>query len=137
FLPLFGRRIGRLEWRPLLSINVWTAVSFLSFYFSLKLVEPAVAGALQFGTGPILALLIAYVTSGARQPASRLLVCTGLLAGCVVLSISAVTGAGFAVDVTDGWTGLAAVLLSAFASVLVTISSKRLSQLGWATGAII
>lgn len=137
FLPLFGRRRGKLSWKHLLLLNGSTALCFLFFFYALKLVEPAVAGAVQFGTGPILSVVIMFFVTGIRPASSRLMVCFALLTGCIVLAFSAVTGAGFANDPVNGWIGLVAVVLSALGSVLITLSSKALSQMGWTTGAII
>lgn len=137
FLPVHGRETGEYSLRRILLLNGATALCFLFFFYGLKLVEPAVAGAVQFGTGPLIAMLIALVVSGAKPTRARALVSTGLLAACVVLAISAVTGAGFASDAAQGWIGLAAILMSAVGSVLITVVSKDLSLRGWSKGAIL
>jgi drug/metabolite transporter (DMT)-like permease len=137
FLPIYGRRTGEFALKPLLLLNVSTALCFLFFFYALKLIEPAVAGAVQFGSGPILSVLITLVATRARPDPIKALVCGGLVAGCVVLAVSAVTGAGFATDGARGWLGLGAILLSAIGSVLITIASKSLSLRGWSSGAIL
>ena len=137
FLPFHGRKTGTFLRGPVLLLNAATALCFLFFFYALKLVEPAVAAAVQFGTGPIIAMLLAFVATGVKPEPVKLAVCAGLLAGCVVLAVSAVTGAGFAADGVQGWIGLGAILLSAVGSVLITIASKVLSRHGWSTGAVL
>ncbi len=137
FLPLHARKRGQFVPGQLLLLNVSTALCFLFFFYALKLVEPAVAGAVQFGMGPILAVLITLLTTGARPGRLKAVVCTGLLAGCCLLAASAVTASGFVADGLDGWLGLAAILASGTGSVLITMSSKKLSLRGWSSGAIL
>ena len=137
FLPIYGRRTGEFALKPLVLLNVSTALCFLFFFYALKLIEPAIAGAVQFGIGPLLSVLITLAVTGARPRPTEALVCGGLVAGCMVLAVSAVTGAGFSSDASNGWLGLGAILLSATGSVLITIASKNLSMRGWSSGAIL
>jgi drug/metabolite transporter (DMT)-like permease len=137
FWPLFGRRAGELAWKPILLLNFSTALCFLFFFYALKLIEPAVAGAVQFGIGPILSVVIAFLMTGVRPDRTKTVVCLGLLAGCSLLAASAVTGAGFATSKVNGWAGLLAILASGTGSVLITLASKNLSQRGWGSGAIL
>lgn len=137
FWPLFGCRVGELAWKPILLLNFSTALCFLFFFYVLKLIEPAVAGAVQFGIGPILSVVIAFLMTGVRPDRTKTVVCLGLLAGCSVLTASAVTGAGFATSNVNGWAGLLAILASGTGSVLITLASKNLSQRGWSSGAIL
>lgn len=137
FLPFHGRKTGQSAPGPLLLLNISTALCFLFFFYALKLLEPAVAGAVQFGMGPILAALITLATTGTRPTPLKAVVCMGLLSGCILLAASAVNGSGIASDNLDGWLGLAAILASGTGSVLITMSSKALSQRGWSSGAIL
>jgi drug/metabolite transporter (DMT)-like permease len=137
FLPIYGRRTGEFALVPLLLLNGSTALCFLFFFQALKLIEPAVAGAVQFGLGPILSVLITLLVTGARPEPIKAFVCGGLGVGCVVLAFSAVSGAGVVANGTDGRLGLGAVLLSAVGSVLIAIASKRLSMRGWSSAAIL
>lgn len=137
FWPRYGRRVGTMSWRPILLLNLSTALCFLFFFYALKLIEPAVAGAVQFGVGPGLSMLILFLVSGIVPGRARVAVCLGLLAGCSILAASAVQGSGFAVGTSGGWTGLVAILLSATGSVLITFASKALNDRGWPSGAIL
>ncbi|MCR5858025.1 DMT family transporter [Mesorhizobium sp. J428] len=137
FWPRYGRRVGTVAWRHVLMLNLSTALCFLFFFYALKLIEPAVAGAVQFGVGPGLSILILFLVSGIIPGRARVIVCLGLLAGCSILAVSAVQGSGFAVGTSGGWTGLVAILLSAMGSVLITFASKALSDRGWPSGAIL
>lgn len=137
FWPRYGRRVGDLACRHVIMLNLSTALCFLFFFYALKLIEPAVAGAVQFGVGPLLSILIVFLVSGAVPDHARLTASVGLLAGCCILAVSAVQGSGFAVGMSGGWTGLVAILLSATGSVLIAFASKALNDRGWPSGAIL
>mgnify|MGYP004516707935 CR=1 FL=1 len=138
FLAVSGRGAGAPAWKPLLVLNVATALTFLSFFYALKLVEPAIAGAINVGIGPLAAVLIALTTTGTRPSARRLVVCLGVLFGCAVLAVSATRGHG-PVDVSAGWvwSGVLASVATGCGAVLITMASKALLERGWASGAVL
>jgi len=134
----FGRSgVGLQSWKALAVLNTSTAVAFLCFFFALKLIEPAIAVAVNIGVGPLLAVMIAWVFSGQRPTAHRLVVCAGIVAGCAVLCLSAFRGSGFAASGNEAWLGLAAAAAAGIGTALITISSKRLVEQGWKSGAIL
>ena len=136
---LFARKgAGEPAWGLLTLLNVATAVTFLSFFFALKEIEPAIAVAVNIGVGPILAVLIAWRAGGDRPSRHRLGVCAGVLVGCAVLCVSALRGSGFfAPQGGSAWLGLAASALAGLGTVLITISSRSLMQRGWQPGAVL
>lgn len=66
-------------WKPILLLNFSTALCFIFFFYALKLIEPAVAGAVQFGIGPILSVVIAFLMTGIRPDRIKTVVCLGFL----------------------------------------------------------
>lgn len=137
FLSFSRRGAGRPAWGPLVLLNVATAVTFLSFFFALKLIEPAIADAVNIGVGPLLAVLIAWMWAGQGPSVHRLVVCGGVLTGCAVLAVAAMRESGFVDDGGDARLGLAASALAGIGSVSITVASRSLSERGWSSGAIL
>lgn len=135
---LFARKgAGAPAWTPLVVLNVATAVTFLCFFFALKLIEPAIAVAVEIGIGPPLAVLIAWRTGGGRPSRHRLGVCAGILAGCAVLGVSALHGSGFSVGGGSPVLGLAASAVAGVGAVAITVASRTLMDRGWQPGAVL
>lgn len=135
---LFARKgAGEPAWTPLVVLNVATAVTFLSFFFALKLIEPAIAVAVNIGIGPFLAVLIAWRAGGGRPSRRRLGVCAGILAGCAVLCVSALRGSGVPVEGGSPLLGLAASALAGLGTVAITVASRTLMDRGWQPGAVL
>ncbi len=137
FLSVSRKGMGRPAWGALALLNVATAVAFLSFFFALKLVEPAIADAVNTGVGPLLAVAMAWVWTGQPPSVRRLAVCAGVLAGCAVLVAAAFRESGFAAEGGDARLGLAASACAGVGTVLVTTASRHLSGHGWSSGAIL
>lgn len=138
FLAVSGRGAKFPAWKPLLLLNVSTALTFLSFFHALKVIEPAIASAINVGVGPLFAVLIAFGTTGVAPTRQRLAICLGILAGCVVLAASATQagGSGAASSGAAGW-GVLASIATGCGAVLITVASKSLLDLGWKSGAVL
>ena len=137
FLGSSRQGVGGPAWKPLLLLNTSTALTFLCFFYALKLIEPAIVGAVEIGIGPILAVFIAFWMTGARPSRRTLVVCVGILLGCAILAVAAHQGSGFAVRSDDAWYGLAASLAAGLGAVTITVASKSLAGHGWTFGAIL
>lgn len=137
FLALSRRGAGETAWGPLLLLNASTALTFLSFFYALKLIEPAIVGAVEIGIGPVLAVLLAFALTGERPTRLRIAVCAGILAGCAILGVAALEGSGFASFGRDAWLGLSASAVAGVGAVLITMASKALLNRGWKSGAVL
>lgn len=137
FLGISGRGIGDSAWRPLLLLNASTALTFLSFFFALKMIEPAIVGAVEIGVGPVLAVVVALFMTGEKPTVARVVVCCGVLAGCTVLAGAALQGTGFSSSGLEAWLGLAASTAAGTGAVLITVASKTLTNRNWTFGAIL
>ena len=137
FLALSRQGVGDLAWAPLLLLNASTALTFISFFYALKLIEPAIVGAVEIGIGPVLAVLITFALTGERPAPVRVLVCLGILAGCGVLAVAALQGSGFASFGLNAWLGLLASVAAGIGAVLITMASKALLERRWAFGAVL
>lgn len=121
----------------LLRLNVWTAVSFISFFFALKHLPPAVLASIEIGLSLITAVAVVSIQDRARPQALRVLVCVGIVAGCALLSWA---------EIADSMSGesplwdIAAVAASAVvgvASAFCAIESKKLAALNWAPAEVL
>lgn len=137
FLLISRQGAGEKAWGPLLLLNASTALTFLSFFYALTLIEPAIVGAVEIGIGPVLVLVISLVLTGARPSWLRVVVCLGVLAGCAILGVSALQGSGFASFGKNAWLGLAASVAAGVGAVSITMASKSLLNRGWKFGAVL
>lgn len=137
FLALSRQGVGKRAWGPLLLLNAATALTFLSFFYALKLIEPAIVGAVEIGIGPILAVAISLALTGERPAALRVMVCFGVLVGCAILGFAALQGSGFASFGRNAWLGLSASVAAGVGAVLITMASKTLLNRGWKFGAVL
>lgn len=137
FLVVSGRGVGERAWGPLLLLNVATAVTFIAFFYALKLIEPAIVGAVDIGVGPIIVVLITLATTGERPAGLRVVVCLGILFGCAILALAALRGTGFAPLGPQAWLGLGASLIAGVGAVFITMSSRTLLGRGWTFGAVL
>ncbi|MBS0234691.1 MAG: hypothetical protein JSR99_14530 [Proteobacteria bacterium] len=88
-----GVFIIRAGWHPpaegrrhLLIINLTTAGNFISFFFALKYVSPAVVASLDLGAALAAAMILARVSDGTSLATTRFVACGGIMAGCLLLS---------------------------------------------------
>ncbi|MDQ0458252.1 EamA family transporter [Rhizobium paknamense] len=137
FLSLSRKGVGELAWGPVALLNISTALTFLCFFYALKLIEPSIVGAVEIGIGPVLAVVITLILSGVRPTKLRILVCVGVLAGCGVLAVAAQKGTGLAVEGGNAWYGLSASAAAGLGAVLITMASKSLIGRGWKFGAVL
>lgn len=126
-----------MAWQPLITLNVSTALTFLCFFYALGLIEPAIVGAIEIGVGPILVLMITLVMTGVRPSGQRMMICLGVLFGCIILSLSAMKGSGLVGSQSQHWLGIGASLAAGLGAVLITMASKQLLNQGWKFGAVL
>jgi drug/metabolite transporter (DMT)-like permease len=138
FLVVSGRGTTAGSWKPLLVLNAATTMSFLSFFYALKGIEPAIASAILVGVGPVFAVLLALAHAGTRPSPVRIAICGGILLGGAVLAIAASDGTG---DADTGrsvaLSGIGASVATGLGAVLITVASKALLDRGWKSGAVL
>ncbi|MGI9488269.1 MAG: hypothetical protein ACR2RF_20800 [Geminicoccaceae bacterium] len=138
FLLIFPIGRGEPALGLLALLNVFTAVTFLCFFFALKHVEPAIVGALEIGIGPIAALLLTAVHTGHRPDGRRIGIGLGVMVGCAALAHAALDGSGLLVSRGQyPMLGLIASVTAGVGATLITILSKSLANRGWSSGAIL
>ncbi|WP_341235509.1 hypothetical protein [uncultured Sulfitobacter sp.] len=137
FLSTSKGGIGVAKWGTLLFLNVATAITFLSLFLALKLIQPAIVGAVEISVGPIAAVVISFLLHRKAPTGQSILVCGIIMAGCLVLGVSAFSGTGFQASNNAALIGLLASFAAGIGAVLITIASKSLLRCGWKFGAVL
>jgi drug/metabolite transporter (DMT)-like permease len=131
FLTLVRLRLpteGRLT---LLLLNLWTAISFVCFFFALKHLPPAIFASIEIGTGLLTAVALAGLQERAWPRATRMLACLGIMLGCALLSFAEIAATELHPTGVMVWTAIAASVVAGATSVLGLGASRRLAMGGW------
>jgi drug/metabolite transporter (DMT)-like permease len=139
FLLIRGRSqiaAMRAAWREIVVTNFGTAMAWLSYFFALKLLEPAVVNMLHIGIGPIalIALNLAgiHISGPAVVQKSELVVQGGIvlslaaLGAIVLLQLSGLAGR----TASQNLLGIVLALASGVLIALTTDVTKRLNGMG-------
>jgi len=132
-------KIDRRFFKDIVGINLSTAGAFMSFYFALKYIEPAIVGAIEIGIGPISSLFIIRLLHGSKVNKPELLIGFGALIGSLFLVFSTLqgsTGVGFE-SIPVAVLGLFSSMLCGISAALAAIFSKRLSIAQWSSSKIL
>jgi drug/metabolite transporter (DMT)-like permease len=136
---LFGRhqlRLLRNAWRQVIAVNVTTVVAWLSYFGSLRLVEPAAVNLAFSGIAPAAVAVWSLfgLKSATSSKAGRVERCLhwALMGVVGLLALIVSTGrSGF--PRLDPATGLAGIALAVFSGIVITaetIVSKRMNEVG-------
>jgi drug/metabolite transporter (DMT)-like permease len=136
-------RTLRLAWRQVLLVNVTTAIAWLSYFGSLRFVEPSVTNTVYSGIAPLTVISFAALgfkarseeRVGAAERAAHLAL-TGTLGvlGWIVLS----GHSGIAdLSLRDGTLGLALAAASGISITAETIVAKRMNEAGVSPAAVL
>ncbi len=137
FLAIARLRLPRDGRRDLLLVNLWTAVTFVSFFFALKHLPPAVLAAIEIGMSLIAAIAIVSVQQRAWPATTRVVVCAGIIAGCALLSFAEITAALSDPNPEMVVTAIVASAATGLASALCAIGSKKLAASGWSPSTVL
>lgn len=121
-------------WKDVLMLNVLTATAFIFFYVALKYVEPAIVSAIEWGIGPVIALMLMK----SKLPFQKLgtisiIAGCGVFIGTIFLVWASLNGESGVVVVSQSilLIGLVFSFLTGIGNVAFTFFSKRLSDQGW------
>ncbi|WP_431803181.1 EamA family transporter [Halobacillus andaensis] len=125
--------------KDVVGINLSTAGAFMSFYFALKYIEPAIVGAVEIGIGPVSSLIIIRLVYGSKMNKLDLLIGLGALIGSLFLIVSTLQGSsGINLEsIPVAVLGLFSSILCGFCAALAAIFSKRLSTAQWSSSKIL
>ncbi|MGI8317185.1 DMT family transporter [Halobacillus mangrovi] len=132
-------KINKSFLKDIVGTNLSTAGAFMSFYFALKYIEPAIVGAIEIGIGPVSSLIIVRLIYGSKINKLDLWIGVGALIGSLFLIISTLQGSSGikfeSLPVT--LLGLFSSILCGFCAALAAIFSKRLSIAQWSSSKIL
>jgi drug/metabolite transporter (DMT)-like permease len=136
-------RTLRLAWRQVLLVNVTTAIAWLSYFASLRLVEPSVTNMVYSGIAPLTVISFAAwgfkarseERVGAAERAAHLALAGTLgVVGWIVLS----GHSGIAdLSLRNGALGLALAAASGISITAETIVAKRMNEAGVSPAAVL
>jgi drug/metabolite transporter (DMT)-like permease len=137
FLASVGFRLPR-EGRGLLAlVNIWTAISFISVFFALKHLPPAIFASIEIGMSLLTAVALASVQAKARPRMVRILACIGILAGCALLSWAEIAAAMSKPTTMLVWCAILASTATGVASTLSATTCKQLASNGWTSTSVL
>jgi len=131
FLTLVRLRLPTEGRFTLLLLNLWTAISFICFFFALKHLPPAIFASIEIGTGLLTAVSLAGLQERAWPRATRMLACLGIVLGCAVLSFAEIAATELHPAGVMVWTAIGASVVAGATSVLGLGASRRLAISGW------
>jgi len=122
-------------------LNGSSILAFMGFYYALKFIEPAIVSSLEIGVGPFFAIVVTAMIAKGKIQATRAqwIITAGTFTASVLLMLTALFGlSGVQVaNTTDFVYGIIASVLCGLGAVLCTIYSKKLSNAGWTSSAIL
>ncbi|MFC0397922.1 hypothetical protein [Paraburkholderia rhizosphaerae] len=140
FLVVARGRLPAGSRASIVSVNVWTAVAFIGFFFALKHLSPAAVGAIEIGVAVLVAVVVAAwrrgsAQSGGRPGAAKFVACVGIVGGCALLVPVELERAAAA-----SWhtvLALVAAAIAGAASTMIIGSFRRLADSGWGPASIL
>lgn len=124
--------------KPLLKLNIASAITFMGFYFALKYVEPAIVSSLEMGIAPLFILLLMLLQ---RKLISikKWIISIGTLAACLLLIWAVISGeSGITSQISSNmFIGIIASILCGIGAVFCSEYSRELSDSGWSSSMIL
>jgi drug/metabolite transporter (DMT)-like permease len=125
-LPL----IARQNMKNVALLNISTAGAWVTYFYALKYLEPAIDGALAFAVGPIITVVF-WKALRPTKPVlpNEKLASIGILIAVLFLAFTSLTGkSGWQVSTNDSIFGIVCAILSGVCVVGNTVFSKHLSE---------
>lgn len=124
--------------KPLLKLNIASAITFMGFYFALKYVEPAIVSSLEMGIAPLF-ILILMVIQRKNISSKKWIISVGTLTACLILIWAVISGeSGIASQISSKmFIGIIASILCGIGAVYCSEYSRELSDRGWTSSMIL
>lgn len=124
--------------KDILWLNLSTAASWVTTYYSLRSLEPAIAHAVTFSVSPFVVMATTLLSRGVilRGEIASALGILGVVAYFVAITLQGLSGVG-AADPRSLWLGFGAAALSGVSVAGNTLFAKRLSAAGVSAKAVI
>jgi drug/metabolite transporter (DMT)-like permease len=134
-------RVVFTDWRAFLLMNLFTAVSWLQYFQSLRFLEPAIANVLHAGLGPLTIMAMGAVgwrIVDAGQMTAIEAACQAAMALCLAgLTAAALLGLSAGEGGAVALTGCAFAAGSGITITIATLYAKRLHDQGASAAAVV
>jgi drug/metabolite transporter (DMT)-like permease len=115
----------------LLAVNLSTALSFVSFFFALKYLSPAVVASLELGCALAAAIALAHISDGSAVRKGRAIACAGIIAGCLLLCSAEMRMLSPEEDIAATVLALVGAGVAGVTSTLSVRHAKTLATFAW------
>jgi len=133
-----GFSIPRRDYALLIRNNVYTAITYLCFFFALRELDPSVVVAIDTGVALIVGALLDSIGRRAWPTPRRLAICAGILVACVLLGARQFDGAGHnGLTRLAIWIAMAATAVTGASSALTMSICAELAERGWSRSGIV
>lgn len=143
YFQLFAlKQKTKVNWKedkkPLLKLNIASAITFMGFYFALKYVEPAIVSSLEMGIAPLF-ILILMLIQRKKISVKKWMISIGTLVACFILIGGIISGkSGVASQISSEMLiGIIASILCGIGAVYCSEYSRELSNRGWTSSMIL
>lgn len=127
------------SFRDIALLNVFSASSWISYFYAIKYLEPAVHASVANSTGPLITIVaVLLFNTSEKVTRAQVVAAIGILLSVLVLVYSTVTGRTAVGTIPTGNMvfGLVMALLCGVSIVCITFLSKRLNKAGWKSSRI-
>ncbi|NRO98488.1 hypothetical protein GWC77_21425 [Paraburkholderia sp. NMBU_R16] len=133
-----GFSMPRRDFDLLIRNNIYTAVTYLCFFFALRELDPSVVVAIDTGVALIVGALSDSIKKRVWPTPRRLAICTGVLVACLLLGARQFDGAGHpGLSRLSIWIAMAATAVTGASSALTMSVCADLAERGWSRSAIV
>lgn len=133
-----GFSMPRRDYALLIRNNVYTAVTYICFFFALRELDPSIVVAIDTGVALIVGALCDSVKRRAWPTPRRLAICAGILVACLLLGARQFDGAGHGgLSRVSIWIAMAATAVTGASSALTMSVCAELAERGWSRSGIV
>jgi drug/metabolite transporter (DMT)-like permease len=137
FLAISRFHLPREGRAMLAMLNIWTAVCFISVFYALKYLPPAICSSIEIGMSLLVAIGLTAVQKQTWPRSLRALACLGILAGCAVLSWAEIRAVMPEADAMLTWSAILASIATGTSAAMIVAASKQLSTMGWTASTVL
>ncbi|CAN7572321.1 hypothetical protein LJR230_004013 [Trinickia sp. LjRoot230] len=133
----FTFAIARRDCRLLVQNNLYTAITYLCFFFALRRLDPSVVVAIDTGVALVVGAICDSVQRRAWPSSRRLIICAGIVAACILLGARQFGNAGHASLDLAVWVAILATAITGASSALTMSVCAELAAKGWSRSQIV
>lgn len=121
----------------LVTLNFFSGVSWIGYYYALKYIEPAIVSAIMGCVGPLF-IFVACLSFGREVSVRQAITSVGIIFGTVLLAWASISNLSAVQNSNQHQVtlGLAAALIGGLGQVMTTLSTKELAKQSWSASQI-